>query len=181
MMPISGSIFGLYCAVRTPPAAASADPSAKVNAMTKSVLIPISFAELMLNETARIALPTLVLKMMYCSSTISAIETTKMSICDVEMVALPKSVMFSFGKSWGNERGVPEKKKTKRYSISSDIPIAVISVVIFEYFRTGRYAKRSIAIPIAAAIAIAPNSVTTNPNADGSEAKPSATASMKPA
>ena len=43
-----------------PPAAASAEPSAKVNAMIRSVLMPISFAASRLKETARIAFPVFV-------------------------------------------------------------------------------------------------------------------------
>ncbi len=51
---------GIASATMTPPAAASAEPSAKVKAITKSVLMPISFATERLNDTARIALPILV-------------------------------------------------------------------------------------------------------------------------
>jgi hypothetical protein len=42
MIPISGSIFGICIPMSTPPAAASADPSAKVTAMIPSVEMPIS-------------------------------------------------------------------------------------------------------------------------------------------
>src|SRR5258708_5502940 len=63
--------------------------SAKVNEIIKSVLIPINFAELRLKETARIAVPTLVLKITHCSKSISATETAKIRIWDLEMAALP--------------------------------------------------------------------------------------------
>ena len=58
--PISGSMRGMDSATSTPPTAASAEPSAKVNAMTKSVLIPIRRATGRLNDTARIAFPIFV-------------------------------------------------------------------------------------------------------------------------
>ncbi len=58
--PISGSMRGMESATSTPATAASAEPSANVKAMTKSVLIPISRATGRLNETARIALPIFV-------------------------------------------------------------------------------------------------------------------------
>ena len=60
MIPINGSMLELNCVVNTPPAAASADPSAKVKLMTTLVLMPISFAELRLKETARMAVPIFV-------------------------------------------------------------------------------------------------------------------------
>ena len=76
--PISGSMRGMASATITPPAAASADPSANVNAMTKSVLIPISFATDRLNDVARIALPILVRWTMNSSPNITTTATTMM-------------------------------------------------------------------------------------------------------
>ena len=58
--------------------------------MIASVL-PISFAEFRLKETARIAVPTFVLNTIHCSSNINAIDTRKMTISRFEMAALPNS------------------------------------------------------------------------------------------
>ena len=77
--PISGSMRGIASATITPPAAASAEPSAKVNAMTKSVLMPISFATDRLYDVARIALPILVRCTMNCRPNIITTATTMMS------------------------------------------------------------------------------------------------------
>ena len=60
MIPISGSMRGYMSETRMPPAPASAEPSAKVSMMIRSVLIPISLAASRLNDTARIALPVFV-------------------------------------------------------------------------------------------------------------------------
>ena len=59
-MPINGSMRGMRIATSTPAAAASAEPSAKVKAMIRSVLMPINFAEFRLKDTARMARPVLV-------------------------------------------------------------------------------------------------------------------------
>src|SRR4030095_3984386 len=59
-IPIRGSIRGILIATSTPAAAASAEPSAKVKAIIRSVFIPISLADWRLNETARIARPVFV-------------------------------------------------------------------------------------------------------------------------
>src|SRR5688500_20242824 len=98
--------------------------------------MPISFAEFRLNETARIALPIFVRKIIHCRSSISAMETAKIKICEVEIVAFPKSVILLLSSKVGKDFGVPVKMKTNKYSINKDIQIAVISVVIPEYFRT---------------------------------------------
>ena len=77
--PISGSMRGIASATITPAAAASAEPSAKVNAMTKSVLMPISLATERLKEVARIALPIFVRWTMKWRPNIITTATTMMS------------------------------------------------------------------------------------------------------
>ena len=57
---VNGVIVNAYS---TPPAAASAEPRAKVAEITRSILMPISLAASVSNETARMALPILV----YCT------------------------------------------------------------------------------------------------------------------
>ena len=77
--PISGSIRGMASATITPPTAASAEPSANVNAMTRSVLMPISLATARLYDVARIALPIRVRCTMNSRPNITTTDTTMMS------------------------------------------------------------------------------------------------------
>ena len=85
MIPINGSIFGICIPIRTPAAAASAEPRAKVTAMIQSVEIPISFAASRLKDTARIALPVLVFRMKKRNRIIRRNETPMTVICSLVM------------------------------------------------------------------------------------------------
>ena len=98
-----GSIFGICMPISTPAAAASAEPSAKVIAMIRSVEIPMSRAASRLNDTARIALPVRVFRMKKRSRIMSRNETTMTVICSLvrRTPATMKSARgASDGKNW---------------------------------------------------------------------------------
>ena len=137
-MPIKGSIRGIRIATSTPAAAAMADPKAKVKAMMRSVLMPINFAEFKLKETARMARPVLVRKTISWRKIINAKAITNTAMSAELMLAPPKRSRLRFLNSSGKNFGSAPKTTWPPFSSSSETPIAVISAVRREYFRTGR-------------------------------------------
>jgi hypothetical protein len=76
-MILSGSIFGFDSPTSTPAAPASALPSTKVKLITPSMGIPMSRAAFMSKDTARIALPMRVRRMMRVWAVMRTMETAR--------------------------------------------------------------------------------------------------------
>ena len=169
-IPIKGSMRGMRIATSTPAAAASADPSANVKAMMRSVLIPINFADCKLKDTARIARPVFVRYTINCNTTINAIPMTSTMMSALLMLAPPTRSMLRLRKSSGKNFGSAPKQPARHFQ-ARETPIAVISAVNREYLRTGRYARRSIITPSAAQIAIASSITTSAVISDGSRCR----------
>ena len=143
---MSGSIFGICMPMSTPAAAASAEPSANVIAMIRSVEIPMSFAASRLKDTARIAFPVRVFRMKKRSRIISRNETAMTVICSL-VSRTPATMKSARGASDGKNFGSGPKTSCATFSMKSDTPIAVMSSVRRASRRTGRYASRSIRMP----------------------------------
>ncbi len=108
-----------------PPAAASADPSAKVKEMIRSLLIPTSEAATGLNDSARMAVPMRVCSTMWRRANSSTSATTNTRICALD-ITTPAQVELMHRKQRrkrpriGAEYALPQVLQQQRHTNGGD-------------------------------------------------------------
>ncbi len=143
MIPMRGLIWGYCIAHIMPPAAAAAEPIAKVTAMILLTLTPISMVVSMSLAMERIARPVLV-RWMVKRIAPSRTRVSRGVQINRSVNIMPPTSRISLKKSGrGKALGWPPKITIPRFSRKKETPIAVIRAEIRGALRTGRYAPLS--------------------------------------